>query len=400
MPGRHHFPLVDSLRAVAALAVLGTHAAAPAGLYSGGSSMGQFAARLEVGVPIFFLISGFLLYRPFARARIEGTPVIRTRAYAWRRFLRIAPAYWVALTAAAVIFGVPGVLTWSGIPTYYGVAQAYTTDTIGGGLVQGWTLTIEVAFYAFLPLFAWAVRRLPGSTVAARIRWELVAVGLLIGTGVAYKLVVLAFEDPDAVATTPALIALPAYFDQFGLGMLIAVLTVGVARGGQMPRIVRPIERYPGIAVAVAAVAFWAVSTRLGIDYRFFVTPIERDQYLVRHFLYTIVAVSLLLPAVIGDERQGLVRRVFGNRVMLYLGLVSYGIFLWNLLVVTQLTDWDFGSLIPSYGPLTYAAWVGATLAFTVVLASASWYLIERPALGLKGKVPPGTHEVSAGREA
>ena len=68
------FPLFDSLRAIAALAVVGTHAAFFAGAYGDGSVVAPYAARLEVGVTIFFLISGFLLYRPFVAALVEDLP--------------------------------------------------------------------------------------------------------------------------------------------------------------------------------------------------------------------------------------------------------------------------------------------------------------------------------------
>ena len=94
------FPLFDSLRAIAALSVIGVHGAVTAGIYND-STLRQFVSHLDVGVQIFFVISGFLLYRPFARARLEGADRPATGPYAWRRFLRIVPAYWVALTVIA-----------------------------------------------------------------------------------------------------------------------------------------------------------------------------------------------------------------------------------------------------------------------------------------------------------
>ena len=65
------FPLFDSLRAIAALAVFGTHAYF-ALRNNAPSDLRPYAARLDVGVYIFFVISGFLLYRPFVRARLRG----------------------------------------------------------------------------------------------------------------------------------------------------------------------------------------------------------------------------------------------------------------------------------------------------------------------------------------
>ncbi len=158
------FPLFDSLRAIAAIAVLATHAAVFAGLEtSGGTTTGQYAARLDVGVAVFFVISGCLLYRPFVRSRVNAMPAPATGPYAWRRFLRIVPAYWLALTVVAVFFGTSGsVFSWPEVVRYYGVGQAYGQDTLGGGLTQAWSLTVEVAFYVFLPLWAWLMRRVLG----------------------------------------------------------------------------------------------------------------------------------------------------------------------------------------------------------------------------------------------
>ena len=81
------------------------------GIYARGSAPDawthDWVARLDVGVPVFFLLSGFLLYRPFARARAGGEEP-RVRAYAWRRVLRIFPGYWVALVVAVLALGLHG----------------------------------------------------------------------------------------------------------------------------------------------------------------------------------------------------------------------------------------------------------------------------------------------------
>ena len=70
------FPAFDGIRAVAALAVLTTHVAQANGTNTH-SRIGAFTARLDVGVAVFFLISGFLLYRPFVVARLAGSPAPR-----------------------------------------------------------------------------------------------------------------------------------------------------------------------------------------------------------------------------------------------------------------------------------------------------------------------------------
>ena len=128
---RHQqFPLLDPLRAMAALSILVVHVA----LFSGAADAdiyGRFLIHLDIGVPFFFLLSGFLLYRPFVVARVEGTPRTPFRDYAMRRFVRIVPAYWLALTVAAIVPGFAG--TFSGNWwVYYGLLQSYPIYTPDG----------------------------------------------------------------------------------------------------------------------------------------------------------------------------------------------------------------------------------------------------------------------------
>ena len=110
-PGNPRFPLFDSLRAIAALSVLTFHVAAIAGALERGFA-GDVLAMLSRGVILFFVISGFLLYRPFVAARApRAGPRPSTARYARRRVLRIVPAYWVALTVLAVFPGIAGVFS-------------------------------------------------------------------------------------------------------------------------------------------------------------------------------------------------------------------------------------------------------------------------------------------------
>jgi len=120
-PGNPRFPLFDSLRAIAALSVLVYHVGLLAQI-DFSSGYGRLLADLNVGVTIFFLISGFLLYRPYVAARHGGSPAPRLADYARRRALRILPAYWLALTVLAITPGLGEVFgpDWF---VYYGLQQ-------------------------------------------------------------------------------------------------------------------------------------------------------------------------------------------------------------------------------------------------------------------------------------
>jgi peptidoglycan/LPS O-acetylase OafA/YrhL len=389
------FPLFDSLRAIAAIAVLGTHAGVSTNLYTGHSTLGQYVSRLDVGVAVFFLISGFLLYRPFVRAHVRDEPAPSTGPYAWRRFLRIVPAYWVALTVTTIWLGASGVFTLEGIARYYGYAQIYSDRTIGLGMAQAWTLCVEVTFYAFLPVWALLMRRAARGWRAG-LRAETLGVAFLFGFGLVWNVVVLSQGNPHTVHLKPELVALPAYLDHFALGMGLAVLSVWLERRDELPSMLRPFDRFPALAWGVAAVAFWAVATQIGTTARFF-EPYSNTQYMERHMLYGLVALGLIVPAVIGDQSRGLVRKILANRVLLYLGLISYGIYLYGGAATVQLDRWGLTDQLASWQSRlpAYLVVVATALVFTVLIASISWFVLERPLLRLKDLI--GGPRVPAG---
>lgn len=152
---------LTGLRAVAALLIVGTHAAYGTGQLSN-SYLGTLYARLEVGVPIFFVLSGFLLFRPWVRATADGAPTPSLRRYVSRRIRRIVPPYFVVVLIAYALYHFrdagpnPG-HTWKGLLEHLTLTQIYEPVyfyVMHQGLTQTWSLAVEFAFYAVLPLLA------------------------------------------------------------------------------------------------------------------------------------------------------------------------------------------------------------------------------------------------------
>jgi peptidoglycan/LPS O-acetylase OafA/YrhL len=372
-PGNPRFPLMDSMRAIAALSVLLTHV----GFVSDANttaSYGPYLARLGVGVTVFFLLSGFLLYRPFVSARLGERARPRIPDYARRRVLRIIPAYWLALTLLAIWPGLPQMWeshSW----VYYGFVQIYSPTWFAGGLLPAWSLAVEVSFYAALPLIVLLMERpFMGRSRRARIRSELAILALLLAGALAFRVVVRSV-DGDA-QDSELYFNLLGNFDWFALGMFLALASVLVDGMERTPAAVRLIERRPSLAWLVAAVLFWAVATQMGIGPEFpqVYTPSE---WLLEHVVYGAIAFFLLLPAVFGDSLGGAPRAVLRSRVLAWLGLISYGIFLWNNPLASELSSLDWGES----GFLGIAL---STLALSVLAASASYYLVERPILHFK----------------
>ena len=368
------FPLFDSLRAIAAIAVLGAHAAGPAQAVTEEAFARPFAMRLGVGVAIFFVISGFLLYRPFLAAHVTGAARPRFGSYALGRFLRIYPAYWVALTVIAAWGYADAAFTSDG-PYLYLLIQNYF-DLGLAGIGTAWSLCVEVAFYVFLPLFVVALGHAGGTSAESRLRRAAVAIGALAAIGLVLRAWLTARGGHVAADEVPA-----TFLDWFALGMGLAVLSVWVeTRGERLPRGLRWLDGAPSAAWAAALVAFVVLSLAFDPDEPGYGAGGEWGA----HVLYGVVGVALALPVALGDHSRGLLRRMLANRVLLYLGLVSYGIFLWHIAVIRQLEEWHL-ERVDFVHP--YILWPAVTLALTTVIATLSYYAIERPALGLRRRL-------------
>src|SRR4051794_34410196 len=168
------FPAFDGLRAIAALSVVVTHTSFLTGA-NGYTPFGGFYARMDIGVAIFFLISGFLLYRPFAAAHLDERPGPAVRPFFRRRALRIFPAYWVALTVVLLVSDGPNAQHTDpgSLLRYYSLLHIYSPEHVLGPISQAWSLGTELSFYLFLPLYAAFLAR-RGTTRGQRLRAELV----------------------------------------------------------------------------------------------------------------------------------------------------------------------------------------------------------------------------------
>jgi peptidoglycan/LPS O-acetylase OafA/YrhL len=362
----HRFPLFDSLRAIAALSIFFFHVSFVLHLFSG-RAISPWLAQLNVGVPIFFLISGFLLYRPFAQARFSREASPAPGPYALRRLFRIVPAYWVALTITALWLGKDDVFSAAGIGTYYGFFQVYRHSTVTGGIGQAWSIDTELVFYGLLPLWGLLLRRIPFRSVAAFVRSEGVLLGAMFAVGFVSKLIAIHNTRPHALTLPTVLYTLPAYLDYFAIGMGLAVASVVIAARSGEPSLVRLIDRAPWLPWAVGALAFYLLGTSFG--------PLGHGwgtRLMYQHYLKAIVGIGLLLPAIFGDQQRGLVRKLLANRLLLWLGLISYAFYLWHLAILDKLSD---AGLPASLGGTGFTL---VCFAATVAVSAASWYLLER----------------------
>jgi peptidoglycan/LPS O-acetylase OafA/YrhL len=359
---RRYFPAVEGMRGVAALTVLFGHV-----LFFGhpNSTQLQILGPLIAaqGVAIFFAISGFVLYRPFVAARASGPSVGSvTPSFLWRRFVRIFPAYWVALTLLAIWPGLEGVFSghwWA----YYALIHVNFSAWVTGGLGPAWSLSAELTFYLALPLIALVLAtRGAGSLGRRRWGWE---VGVVGGLGLA-TLAWIAVSNPTPFIRFP-FENLLGTFIWFSSGMLIAALQVTKPPGlARLSRVVgRPEICWP-LAAGLFAVLQFRVLIELGASPHLYAALQELD--------FALIAALIVAPAMLGSAGR-LVNLLLANRVAVFLGTISYGIYLYHFPIVVWLVGTGFVARSPA--PVVLTGLI--TLAASVSLGTVSWYLIEKP---------------------
>ena len=328
-------PALDGVRAIAILLVVAGH-------FIGFGGLGV------AGVTVFFVLSGFLITRLLV-AEMEGTGHLRFGRFYWRRACRILPAYMVWVGATWLILGNAALLddrrALVGLLTY---TYNYVTPTPWGFnsiIHPAWSLSVEEQFYFLWPL---ALSLL----TVARARKALV---LFLGAVVVWRAIAAfglhlpqtyldwAFETNACSLAAGCWLALytiegqPAWWTRFArppavtitLGLILSALCLGMQ--------------------PMAGTALWAVPLATVVAFCF---------------------VSLALP--LGRHAT------LAHPVLRWIGAVSYSLYLWHL--------WGLG--LGESLPVPRWLQLPVGLAIALFLASASYYLIERPVLSWRDAVP------------
>lgn len=369
MSGGAHFAALDGYRALAAVMVVVTHVAYTTGFVLSGG-LGHVLARFDFGVPLFFLMSGFLLYRPWVRTAFEGRARPDLRRYAVRRAARILPLYWLVV-----------VVTLALLPELQPVApqqwwvhllglQIYQPRGALEGLTQTWSLCTEISFYVVLPLLGAAAIGRRARSLDDAWRRQVVLLTAMVAVSVVSNVLLVS----TALLPRQAGWWLPAYLDWFAAGMLLAVVEVR-RRLPSPPRTVRVVDRAGADTVTclvIAVSAFAIAVTPVGGAYD--LSPTSPAQLLLKHVLYLVAAFFLLLPGVMhaGDGWP----RALATSVPHRVGLVSYGIFLWHLVLLRGL----MAALdLPFFSGGMWSL-LALILPLTIVVAAVTYRLVERPA--------------------
>lgn len=359
---------IDGVRAIAALSVVCFHV----WLYRDNRPHGRRTALLDqalvhasTGLICFFVLSGYLLYRAFARGALGGSGPVALGTYARRRAARIVPAYWVCLAGCLALYAAAGLdellPAARELPLHALFLQNYSGATMGDVNPVAWTLCVEMAFYALLPVVGWAALRLGPGRVRAQAA---LLVGLIAISPVWNVLAQKAgWEDLGDRA-------LPAFLGCFGVGMLLALWAEH--RGDRAP--LRPRATLALVAAAALLVVgdavwqengWWLRGGLFGIDA---LSP--RVQYEAVGHLVSAAGFALLVAAATTGSGSG--AAWLGSRPLAAIGEVSYGLYLWHLplLLVARTAGLLPHALVPR---------LAVVLTLSLLAAAASWRFVERP---------------------
>lgn len=303
-----------------------------------------------MGVYLFFGLTGYLLFWPFAKHRFGAGESIDLRRYSLNRFLRIVPLY-VAVVVVVLSFQQPAEFqVWARFLLFL---ENFSAETAAQYIGPAWSLVVELHFYVLLPVLAWALSAATGGSIrkAALILLALAIVSLAVRFETIYTA-----DRVDPIWR----LNLPANFMFFVPGMLLALWRVSLA--GERPAWLRGPLAQADLWL-LASVPFWLVV----VLYRFYL-----DASLC-------VATLLTVGACVLPLKQGPLTRALQWRPLAIIGVASYSLYLWHVPVLDAIVD--SGVVAVELLPLAVLS-----VPLVIVVSLISYAVIEAPFLRLRGQ--------------
>lgn len=373
----------DGLRAVACLLVLWHHTAQklnPEGaslIFQGLHFLGM---RGEVGVSLFFVLSGCLLSLPFWRAFVQKREFPSVKRYAANRAARIAPAFWLNLIVCNILavwwFNLE--FSWQKFSTAFLFINNYHYSTFFPSKLNGplWSIGLEVSCYLLLPLVLFLLFNSARTTTQAILGVSATIVILQVLNTFIIQVfmtdnVQKGWEfgmDGGAKLWLPYW-NIATFFTQFLLGTLAALVIVILRQRQSQHR-----HLFDLGFMVVASLAIALIVTRLVPG----VPDALTQQPYISPFFPLLIAASLVCAS-----QSVFIAKGLDNRLFTWLAKLSFGIYLWHMVVIEVIAR----QFVPEFvfgGVTDVGQWVGLSsvvLVISVVIAAVSWKWFEAPIL-------------------
>lgn len=373
-----HLDVIDGMRGIAIILVMWFHLWQQSWLSSNIVSNGKTVLSLDflpvsgfIGVELFFFISGFCLFFPYARHKYENESLPTLKKFVYRRFIKIVPSFYLSMIVMLLVmrhdFG-----SFSDMVSYVvrnllfvGSLSHDTYFNVINGVL--WSLSVEVQFYVFFPLICWLFRKKPILTFV-----------IISAISIAYR---------SYIATSNDLLflfnQLPGVLDLFINGMLAATIVVYLNTKLRKKHLSKRIKLLISLfATLLSAFMFYIfiVMLQKRYDTRFEIPP-ELWQTQMRQFY----AWVFLLMAISSCFAMKWWKFVLGNKFFLFMSIISYNLYIWHGWILLQLKNLKIPyystSLPQSDEPEWRLPYFIITIVVSIIIATIITYFFERPLL-------------------
>ena len=313
-----HLAVLDGLRGIAILVVLWYHIwewtwLTPRFALFGHEFNFRFINETGFsGVDLFYFISGFVLFYPYARHVFEGKPLQTLAHYVYRRFIKIVPSYYLQLLIVTpwIVAAFSGVALLQQYAVHALFIHTWFRSTYGSINGVLWTLAVEVQFYVIFPLLSWCFRRQPVLTFLG-----------MVGVANAYRLLL----GPQHMGDYVVMTQMPGFLDLFACGMMAAWLFVLLR--GRLPDEARWQAAFT--VTAVAGFALYGVLLKTAFNMR--LIPAWQQVWSNGHL--TALGFSFIVLTVGSCLAVDWWRRIVANPLFMFFSVISYNLYLWHQLI-------------------------------------------------------------------
>ena len=370
-----HLRVLDGLRGLAIVLVVLAHSGGEMS-YQPGFTLGSLVVSLtpftvsgSLGVEMFFYLSGFVLFLPYARAMLEGAARPTLGHFIERRVLKIVPSYYFAVLIIGLFLYHPAEVRPQlslEIVRHLAFLHPFWHDSFYAVSSPLWSLGIEVQFYVLFPAIAACMRRRPFLTFLG-----------LVAVGESYRLWLVSTGFNNDIYWSPLL---PGQIDVFGLGMISAYLFVRFRKYSERPRVATIATAVAACSVLVALVLMndlYDVTIANGTGAHF---AWHSDHRLVFGAVVAVMTIASLFA-------RPAWRALVGNPVLVWFSLISYNLYMWHVPVKAQCAQTGFPcSSMPapwSVDPYWNEHYFWSYVVISVGIATLVTFGIERPLLRL-----------------
>lgn len=344
---------------------------------------GKFLFNLDIfqrygylAIDSLFVLSGFCLFYPVARAMFGETNLIKWKTFYKKRVMRIVPAYWLMLIILLLVpnlsYTTFDIHSASDLFKHFASHAVFlhglSSETIGSVISTAWTLPIEVGFYLIFPLVAVVFRKKPVFTF----------LGLFVVSQCFRLYLAFNFGTGTEIQAIPL-----GYLDVFGVGMLSAYFVVYARNKLDMSRL-----KWFMTALSVACLfgvyyfmKWMNVNSIGGFD------SVTYFRWFFREILCVIIALFLFSATFSIDLWN---RKILGNRFFVFISAISYSFYLWhqNINIFLKKIRVPYTTVNPVMNDrAAMDGYVLLSIVISLAIAVTSTYLIEMPIAkyGFKG---------------